>query len=118
MCFFSEVKANRLKIRVLSADGSPISLEKSLFSLPSLHPYCAVCQRLAQGGWRGEGKKRKAAEAQVCAYARVRTWERLHPPESGGMPEQDRGRSPRAKKSGSNETTPAVPKWERRGLLG
>ena len=57
--------------------------------------------------------RRRCANARACARESVFTRRKAE-----GTPERDRGRSPRAKKSGSNETTPAVPKWVRRGLLG
>ena len=48
--------------------------------------------------------RRRCARMRVCARESVFTRRK-----AGGMPEQDRGLPPRAKKSGSNETTPAVP---------
>ncbi len=57
--------------------------------------------------------RRRRAHARACARESVFTCRKAE-----GTPDRDRGRSPRAKKSGSNETTPAVPKWVRRGLLG
>ena len=57
--------------------------------------------------------RRRCANARACARESVFTRRKAE-----GTPERDRGRSPRAKKSGSNETTPAVPKWVRRGLFG
>lgn len=59
--------------------------------------------------------KNKKLLRRRCARMRVCEWESVFTRrKAGGMPEQDRGLRPRAKKSGSNETTPAVPKWERR----
>ena len=69
----------------------------------------------------GEGVKAKNKKLlrRRCAHARACARESAFTRRKGeGTPERDRGRSPRAKKSGSNETTPAVPKWERRGLFG
>ena len=57
--------------------------------------------------------RRRCARMRVCEWESVFTRRK-----AGGMPEQNRGLRPRAKKSGSNETTPAVPKWERRGRFG
>ena len=57
--------------------------------------------------------RRRCARMRVCARESVFTRRK-----AGGMPEQDRGLPPREKKSGSNETTPAVPKWVRRGRFG
>ena len=57
--------------------------------------------------------RRRRAHARVCTRESVFTRRK-----AGDMPEQDRGLRPRAKKSGSNETTPAVPKWVRRGRFG
>ena len=57
--------------------------------------------------------RRRCARMRVCEWESVFTRRK-----AGGMPEQDRGLRPRAKKSGSNETTPAVPKWVRRGRFG
>ena len=48
--------------------------------------------------------RRRCARMRVCARESVFTRRK-----AGGMPEQDRGLPPREKKSGSNETTPAVP---------
>ena len=57
--------------------------------------------------------RRRCARMRVCARESVFTRRK-----AGDMPEQDRGLRPRAKKSGSNETTPTAPKWVRRGLFG
>ncbi len=57
--------------------------------------------------------RRRRAHARACARESAFTHRKAE-----GTPERDRGPRPRAKKSGSNETAPAVPKWERRGLFG
>ena len=57
--------------------------------------------------------RRRRAHARACARESAFTRRKAE-----GTPERDRGPRPRAKKSGSNETAPAVPKWERRGLFG
>lgn len=57
--------------------------------------------------------RRRCAHARACARESAFTRRKAE-----GTPERDRGPRPRAKKSGSNETAPAVPKWERRGLFG
>ena len=54
-----------------------------------------------------------------CARMHACEWESSFTRWKGeGRPERGCERRPRAKKSGSNETTPAVSKWERRGLFG
>lgn len=57
--------------------------------------------------------KRRRAHARACARESAFTRRKAE-----GTPERDRGPRPRAKKSGSNESAPAVPKWVRRGLFG
>lgn len=57
--------------------------------------------------------RRRRAHARACARESAFTRRKAE-----GTPERDRGPRPRAKKSGSNETAPAVPKWEQRGLFG
>lgn len=57
--------------------------------------------------------RRRCAHARACARESAFTRRKAE-----GTPERDRGPRQRAKKSGSNETAPAVPKWERRGLFG
>ena|GEM_PF-1776380 len=57
--------------------------------------------------------KRRCARMRVCARESVFTRRK-----GEGMPEQDRGLRPRAKKSESTETAPTAPNWVRRGLLG
>ena len=56
--------------------------------------------------------RRRCARRRVCARESVFTHRKAE-----STPERDRGPRPRAKKSGSNETAPAVSKWERRGLF-
>ena len=73
---------------------------------------------LCRAGEAVKAKNKKLLRRR-CAHARTCARESAFTRRKGeGTPERDRGRSPRAKKSGSNETTPAVPKWERRGLFG
>lgn len=118
MLFFSEVKANRLKIRALSVDGPPISLEKSLFSPKVFTLIVQSVNALRRVGEEVKAKNEKLLRRR-CARMRVCEWESVFTRRKAeGTPERDRGPRPRAKKSGSNETTPAVPKWERRGLFG
>ena len=57
--------------------------------------------------------KRRRAHARACARESAFTRRK-----GEGRPERGCERRPRAKKSGSNETTPAVPKWVRRGRFG
>ena len=54
-----------------------------------------------------------------CAHTHACEWENSFTRWKGeGTPERGCERQPRAKKSGSNETTPAVPNWERWGRFG
>ena len=63
--------------------------------------------------------KNKKLLRRRCAHTHACEWESSFTRWKGeGRPERGCERRPRAKKSGSNETTPAVSKWVRRGLFG
>lgn len=62
--------------------------------------------------------KNKKLLRRRCAHTHACEWESCFTRWKGeGRPERGCERRPRAKKSGSNETTPAVSKWVRRGLF-
>ena len=111
MWFSSEVKANRLKIRALSADGSPISLEKPLFSPQAFTLIVQSVNALRRVGEEVKAKnekllRRKCARTHACARESSFTRRK-----GEGTPQRGCGRRSRAKKS--EATAPTALKRER-----
>ena len=112
------MKANRLKIRALSADSPRFRSKSPCFHSQAFTLIVQSVNVLRRVGEEVKAKnekllKRRCARMRVCARESVFTRRK-----GEGMPEQDRGLRPRAKKSESTETAPTAPNWERWGRFG
>ena len=75
MWFYSRVKANLLNVRALSADGSPISLEKPLFSPQAFTLIVQSVNALRRVGEEVKAKnekllRRRCARTHACERER------------------------------------------------
>ena len=89
---------------------------------PYFHPQAFTLIVQSISVLRRVGEEVKAKNEKLlrrrCAHTHACEWESCFTRWKGeGRPERGCERRPRAKKSGSNETTPAVSKWVRRGLF-
>ena len=107
-----------MKIRALSADGSPISLEKPLFSPQAFTLIVQSVNALRRVGEEVKAKNKKLLRrrcARTHAHARVHSFTRR---KGEGTPLRGCDRRPRAKMSEATATAPTALKWELWGLFG